>query len=92
MLSPRYRTFHGFLSLIQKDWLSMGHKCADRLNLSQANDPKGKYYLSTGNFKINFLESSPIFLQFLDFTFQLMKQFPTSFEFTSAFLGLFTKF
>jgi len=71
MLCPRYRTFHGFLSLIQKDWLSMGHKCADRLNLSQANDPK---------------ESSPIFLQFLDFTFQLMKQFPTSFEFTSAFL------
>ena len=52
MLCPRYRTFHGFLSLIQKDWLSMGHKCADRLNLSQANDPKGKYYLSIGNFKI----------------------------------------
>jgi len=40
---------------------------------------------------LKFLESSPIFLQFLDFTFQLMKQFPTSFEFTSAFLGLFTK-
>ena len=52
MLCPRYRTFHGFLSLIQKDWLSMGHKCADRLNLSQANDPKGKYYLRTENFKI----------------------------------------
>ena len=52
MLCPRYRTFHGFLSLIQKDWLSMGHKCANRLNLSQANDPKGKYHLSTGNFKI----------------------------------------
>ena len=41
MLNPRYRTFEGFLSLIQKDWLSMGHKCADRLNLSLANDPKG---------------------------------------------------
>merc|ERR1711892_18753 len=71
MLNPRYRTFEGFLSLIQKDWLSMGHKCADRLNLSLANDPK---------------ESSPIFLQFLDFTFQLIQQFPTSFEFNSAFL------
>ena len=41
MLNPRYRTFEGFLSLIQKDWLSMGHKCADRLNLSLSNDPKG---------------------------------------------------
>ena len=43
MLNPRYRTFEGFLSLIQKDWLSMGHKCADRLNLSLANDPKGTF-------------------------------------------------
>ena len=43
MLNPRYRTFEGFLSLIQKDWLSMGHKCADRLNLSLSNDPKGSF-------------------------------------------------
>ena len=68
----------------------MGHKCADRLNLSQANDPKGISYRQLTIYNTYSLESSPIFLQFLDFTFQLMKQFPTSFEFTSAFLGLFT--
>ncbi|CBY16278.1 unnamed protein product [Oikopleura dioica] len=71
MLCPRYRTFTGFLSLIHKDWISFGHKCADRLNLSREN--------SDG-------EASPIFLQFLEFVYQLMQQFPQSFEFTSSFL------
>ena len=59
MLCPRYRTFHGFLSLIQKDWLSMGHKCADRLNLSQANDPKGNYQILPW-------KPRPVNLEFLD--------------------------
>ena len=45
MLCPRYRTFSGFLSLLQKDWLSMGHKCADRLKLSQENPTNGEYFL-----------------------------------------------
>ena len=51
MLCSRYRTFEGFLSLIQKDWLSMGHKCADRLNLTLSNDPKGNLTLKSSLLK-----------------------------------------
>jgi len=72
MLCQRYRTFEGFLSLINKDWISFGHKCADRLNLSEENDPK---------------EASPIFLQFLELVYQLIQQYPRAFEFNTSFLG-----
>lgn len=34
-------------------------------------------------------ESSPIFLQFLDSLYQLIRQHPTSFEYTSHFLAVF---
>jgi len=71
MLCPRYRTFEGFLSLINKDWINFGHKCADRLNLSEENDPK---------------EASPIFLQFLEFVYQLIQQYPRAFEFNTSYL------
>lgn len=73
MLCPRYRTFEGFLSLINKDWLNFGHKCADRLNLSEENDPK---------------EASPIFLQFLEFVYQLIQQYPRAFEFNTSYLEM----
>ena len=72
MLCARYRTFDGFLSLINKDWICFGHKCADRLNLSAENNPS---------------EASPIFLQFLEFVYQLIQQYPRAFEFNTSFLG-----
>lgn len=71
MLCARYRTFDGFLSLINKDWICFGHKCADRLNLSAENNPS---------------EASPIFLQFLEFVYQLIQQYPRAFEFNTSFL------
>jgi hypothetical protein len=69
MLDPYYRTYQGFKVLVEKEWLSFGHKFADRLgNLHYPN------------------ERSPVFLQFLDCTWQIMQQFPTAFEFSGQYI------
>ncbi|KAJ7307181.1 hypothetical protein JRQ81_009168 [Phrynocephalus forsythii] len=67
---PHVRTISGFQSLIQKEWVAAGHPFLQRLNLLQKNDQ----------------EESPLFLLFLDCTWQLLRQFPGSFEFTDAYL------
>lgn len=73
LLDPYYRTYDGFPILIEKEWLSFGHKFSDRLGLGGASDGLQK-------------ERSPIFLQFLDCVWQIMEQFPTAFEYTPAYL------
>eukprot|EP00794_Sanderia_malayensis_P007201 gene7201-8007_t len=70
MLDPYYRTIHGFQVLIEKEWLSFGHKFIDRCGLI-SGDSK---------------ECSPIFSQFLDCVWQLTQQFPTAFQFNERFL------
>ncbi|XP_015599450.1 myotubularin-related protein 6 isoform X2 [Cephus cinctus] len=70
MLDPFYRTIQGFQALIEKDWLSFGHKFSDRCGFIGSD---GK-------------ELSPIFTQFIDATYQLLKQSPTSFQFNELFL------
>lgn len=69
MLDPFYRTIKGYQVLIDKDWLSFGHKFSDRCG-HRAVDPK---------------EVSPVFLQFLECTWQLTCQFPQAFEFNERF-------
>jgi len=70
LLDPYYRTIHGFQTLIEKEWLSFGHKFVHRCGLL-AHDPK---------------EISPIFTQYLEAVWQLMNQFPTAFQFNERFL------
>eukprot|EP00029_Vermamoeba_vermiformis_P011119 TRINITY_DN6036_c0_g1_i1.p1 TRINITY_DN6036_c0_g1~~TRINITY_DN6036_c0_g1_i1.p1 ORF type:complete len:836 (-),score=184.30 TRINITY_DN6036_c0_g1_i1:61-2568(-) len=72
LLDPYYRTMEGFCALIQKEWLSFGHKFNDRLGHGTPEE------LAT--------EFSPIFLQFLDAVWQIMSQFPNYFEFNERFL------
>lgn len=72
LLNPYYRTITGFQMLIEKDWLSFGHKFTDRCGHMKA-DPK---------------EISPVFTQFLDCTFQMMQQQSDAFEFNERFLLL----
>lgn len=72
MLDPYYRTLKGFQVLIEKEWLSFGHKFAQRLG-------HGEDKPSDDN-------RSPIFLQWLDCIWQLTKQFPTAFEFNETLL------
>ncbi|KAG7233662.1 hypothetical protein INR49_006739 [Caranx melampygus] len=70
LMDPYYRTIKGFMVLIEKDWISFGHKFADRCDQLDG-DPK---------------EVSPIFTQFLECVWQVMEQFPQAFEFSEWFL------
>ncbi|XP_024082511.1 myotubularin-related protein 8 isoform X2 [Cimex lectularius] len=70
LLDPFYRTIQGFQALIEKDWLSFGHKFTDRIG-HLAGETK---------------EVSPVFTQFIECTWQLMEDFPTAFQFNESFL------
>ena len=69
---PWYRSCEGFAVLIEKEWLSFGHKFHDRCGHGDANPSS--------------VERSPIFLQFLDCVWQYKCQFPTIFEFNKEYL------
>ncbi|KAJ8960603.1 hypothetical protein NQ318_013894 [Aromia moschata] len=70
MLDPFFRTKYGFQSLVQKDWVALGHPFANRL----------------GHILCKEVEASPIFLLFLDCVWQLLQQFPTAFQISETYL------
>uniref|UniRef100_I3KM64 Myotubularin related protein 7a n=1 Tax=Oreochromis niloticus TaxID=8128 RepID=I3KM64_ORENI len=70
LLDPYYRTLRGFMVLIEKDWVSFGHRFSHRCK-HLVGDPK---------------EVSPIIDQLLECVWQLMEQFPCAFEFNERFL------
>ena len=70
-LDPYFRTIEGFAVLIEKSWVSFGHKFADRCGHFLPEKPR---------------EVSPVFHQFLDCVFQLWVQNPTAFEFSEDLL------
>lgn len=72
MLDPYYRTLKGFEVLIEKEWISFGHKFLLRLG--------------HGDDRHSDTDRSPIFLQFIDCVWQMMQQFPIAFEFNENFL------
>eukprot|EP00941_MAST-03F_sp_MAST-3F-sp1_P001599 g1599.t1 len=74
LLDPYCRTLEGFLTLIQKEWLSFGYKFQDRTG--HALKPQSEHSQ----------ECSPVFLQFLDCTWQLLNQYPKCFEFNGELL------
>ncbi|XP_006874836.1 PREDICTED: myotubularin-related protein 1 [Chrysochloris asiatica] len=72
MLDSYYRTIKGFEVLIEKEWISFGHKFALRVGHGDDNHADA--------------DRSPIFLQFIDCVWQMTRQFPSAFEFNELFL------
>jgi len=70
LLDPHWRSLRGFQTLIQKEWVVLGHPFCTRL----------AHVLTTES------EQSPEFLVFLDCMWQLLQQFPAAFEFTETYL------
>ncbi|KAB0372759.1 hypothetical protein FD755_015512 [Muntiacus reevesi] len=82
LLDPYYRTVRGFMVLIEKDWISFGHK------FSESAIFKNLYFLGVrcGHLDGDPKEVSPVFTQFLECVWHLTEQFPQAFEFNEAFL------
>lgn len=70
LLEPYYRTLKGLMVLIEKEWVSFGHKFSHRCNHLDGDSK----------------EVSPVMDQFLECVWQLMNQFPCAFEFNERFL------
>ncbi|KAJ3614936.1 hypothetical protein NHX12_018505, partial [Muraenolepis orangiensis] len=70
LLEPYYRTIQGLMVLIEKDWVSFGHKFSHRYGHLDG-DPR---------------EVSPVLDQFLEVLWQLAQQFPCAFQFNERFL------
>jgi len=139
-LDPYFRTLEGFMILVEKDWVSFGHKFVDRCGFlssekwfsgshdsgsgpsagvaglehafgaakmffnnqsnnfrSSASDSgevdndvaetsSSKKTKAVKHHETKVKETSPVFHQFLDATYQLLQQHPTRFQFNERFL------
>ncbi|KAJ8367980.1 hypothetical protein SKAU_G00080080 [Synaphobranchus kaupii] len=72
MLDSHYRTLRGFQELLEKEWLSFGHRFQLRVG--------------HGDWNHSDADRSPVFLQFIDCVWQMTRQFPSAFEFNEYFL------
>ncbi|VDN30226.1 unnamed protein product [Cylicostephanus goldi] len=75
ILDPDARTIRGFESLIEREWICAGHPF-------QLRNAHSAYAEGT----ITGPQESPVFLCFLDAVYQIIAQFPHSFEFGEDFL------
>ena len=101
-LDPFYWTIVGFAVLVEKEFLAFGHKfgdraghtCADRTQFAIApgdDETPQAALLATVQRGLAFRsseykETSPVFHQFLDCVYQMVRQFPARFEFDERLL------
>lgn len=70
LLDSYYRTIRGFCILIEKEWCSFGHQFGMRCSHGTSSNS----------------ERSPVFLLWCDCVFQIIRQYPSAFEFNEDFL------
>jgi myotubularin-related protein 1/2 len=73
LMDPYFRTMEGFAVLVEKEWLAYGHQFHKRCGHGSRNS----FFMD---------ERGPIFVQWVDCVYQLIRQHPTAFEFNEAFL------
>ena len=73
LLDKYYRTLEGFIVLVEKDWLSFGHQFRYRNGFYSPIDTPTE--ITSEN------QFSPIFIQWLDCIYQILRQNYTKFEF-----------
>ncbi|TDH73279.1 hypothetical protein CCR75_000568 [Bremia lactucae] len=72
LIDAHYRTRRGFLEVVEKEWVRAGHKFQERVAPGIDEDDDD--------------QQAPIFLQFLDCVWQLVRVYPTYFEFNARML------
>ena len=77
ILKADCRTVHGFEALVEREWIQAGHPFVRRHRRSAL----GGRGAAAGD-----AELAPTFLLFLDCTWQILQQFPCSFEFNEQLL------
>ncbi|XP_045775855.1 myotubularin-related protein 10-A isoform X1 [Maniola jurtina] len=80
LLDDHFRTIAGFQSLVQKEWVALGHPFCDRFGLPRPGNTKEETEREPT------VQIAPVFLLFLDCTWQLQRQFPAAFQFTETYL------
>ncbi|ODV94850.1 hypothetical protein PACTADRAFT_50703 [Pachysolen tannophilus NRRL Y-2460] len=102
-IDPYFRTIDGFIVLVEKDWLSFGHRFNERCGFLQTETKfvnNSEYQPNSSNQAQQYINqvsnhfkarkhlkyTSPIFHQFLDCVYQLIRQYPDRFEFNERFL------
>lgn len=100
LLDPYYRTIKGFEVLIEKEWLSFGHKFQQvtptNISLTLVFPISVEQILHFLSFILQRIghgddhhsdaDRSPVFLQFMDCVWQLTQLFPNAFQFNETFL------
>ncbi|BHF66742.1 Myotubularin-related protein 2 [Sparganum proliferum] len=91
MLDPFYRSIRGFQVLIEKEWVSFGHKFCQRTGGpadggSPLPSPLAGDRSPLPLTRSSSEERSPIFLQFIDCVWQITQQFSGAFEFNESLL------
>ena len=101
-LDPYYRTAQGLAVLIEKDWVSYGHRFSDRTghlcgdktafvaipgdNISAQAAFLASVQKQFAGSSHAFKETCPVFQQFLDCIYQIQRQFPERFEWSEKLL------